>query len=56
MKLESVRQLTAPRSIVGVRFRIKAVGFSVTGGPGRQVSLAQINFRHLLYLDSYGLD
>ena len=54
MKLESVRQLTVPRSIVGVR--IKAVEFSVTGGPGREVSLAQINFRHLLYLDSYGLD
>ena len=54
MKLEIVRQLTAHRSIVGVR--IKAVGFSVTGIPGRQVSLAQINFRHLLYLDSSGLN
>ena len=42
-----------PCSIVGVR--IKAVRFSLTDNSGRRVSLAQINFRHLLYLDSSGL-
>ena len=32
------------------------MGFSETGSPGRRVSLAQLNFRHLLYLDGSGLN